>query len=442
MKREYYKQHSDVLNEDMSMLVYGEGGYPVIAFQAQDAKSNNFEDFGMIDVLAPFIDEGRIQVFSVDNLDEESWSDEGGDKAARAWRQEEYFRFVTDELVPRVRAWNNSDLRPIAVGCSMGATHAAIAALRRPDLFQGCIALSGVYRTSFFFGDWMDENLYNNDVCAFLSNMPEDHPYVDLYNQRQLVMCVGQGAWEEGVDDLRFIDSQLNRLGVKHWCDFWGYDVNHDWPWWRKQMPYFMNEVLSEIEANTAAAEAAPAEAEPKAAEAEVKAGPEVKAEEPASAAEPEPAKKPAAKRTTTRKAPAKKTATTTAAKKPATKRTTTKAAAKPAEAVEEPAVTTEQPAVAEAKPAAKKPATKRNTTRKAPAKKAATTTAAAATAEEPKAAEAPAEPAAEAKPATKRTTTRKAPAKKATATKAATAKTTTTRRRATKKADTTDAAE
>ena len=60
MKREYYNQHSDVLNEDMSMIVYGEGGYPVIAFQAQDAKSNNFEDFGMIAALAPFIDEGRI----------------------------------------------------------------------------------------------------------------------------------------------------------------------------------------------------------------------------------------------------------------------------------------------------------------------------------------------------------------------------------------------
>ncbi|MDO4405212.1 MAG: alpha/beta hydrolase-fold protein, partial [Atopobiaceae bacterium] len=178
MKREYYKQHSDVLNEDMSMIVYGEGGYPVIAFQCQDSKSNNFEDFGMIDVLAPFINDGRIQIFSVDNLDEESWSDEGGDKGARAWRQEEYFKFVTDELVPRVHAWNNSDLRPLAVGCSMGATHAAIAALRRPDLFQGCIALSGVYSTRYFFGDWMDENLYNNDIPAFLTNMPADHPYV------------------------------------------------------------------------------------------------------------------------------------------------------------------------------------------------------------------------------------------------------------------------
>jgi esterase/lipase superfamily enzyme len=24
------------------------------------------------------------------------------------------------------------------------------------------------------------------------------------------------------------------------WVDIWGHDVNHDWPWWRRQMPYFL----------------------------------------------------------------------------------------------------------------------------------------------------------------------------------------------------------
>ncbi len=426
MKREYYNQHSDVLNEDMSMIVYGEGGYPVIAFQAQDAKSNNFEDFGMIDVLAPFIEEGRIQVFSVDNLDEQSWSDEGGDKGARAWRQEQYFKFVTDELIPRVHAWNNSDLRPIAVGCSMGATHAAIAAFRRPDLFQGCIALSGVYRTSFFFGDWMDENLYNNDIPAFLTNMPTDHPYVNLYNQRQLVMCVGQGAWEEGVDDLHYIDDQLNRLGVSHWCDFWGTDVNHDWPWWRKQMPYFMAEVLSDIDAQQEWEQPTMTAEAPKA---------EEKVEEKA------PAKKPAAKRTTTRRAPAKKAAVakTTAAKKAeaAAEEKVEAAAEEKVEAAKEEA----KAATEEAKPATKKPAAKRATTRKTTTKaatttkatttkRAATKAAAAKKAEEATAAEEP-------KAATKATAAKTTATKRATTTKAAAAKTATTKKPAAKRTTT-----
>ena len=34
--------------------------------------------------------------------------------------------------------------------------------------------------------------------------------------------------------------------GISGWVDFWGYDVNHDWPWWRKQLPYFVGNVIGE----------------------------------------------------------------------------------------------------------------------------------------------------------------------------------------------------
>ena len=27
--------------------------------------------------------------------------------------------------------------------------------------------------------------------------MPDDHPYWHIYRQRRIVMCVGQGAWED-----------------------------------------------------------------------------------------------------------------------------------------------------------------------------------------------------------------------------------------------------
>ena len=29
-------------------------------------------------------------------------------------------------------------------------------------------------------------------------------------------------------------------MGIDAWIDYWGYDVNHDWPWWYKQMNYFL----------------------------------------------------------------------------------------------------------------------------------------------------------------------------------------------------------
>jgi len=30
------------------------------------------------------------------------------------------------------------------------------------------------------------------------------------------------------------------RKGIHGWTDFWGYDVDHDWPWWKKQIRYFL----------------------------------------------------------------------------------------------------------------------------------------------------------------------------------------------------------
>ena len=32
--------------------------------------------------------------------------------------------------------------------------------------------------------------------------------------------------------------------GINLWVDLWGYDVNHDWPWWHKQVPYFLPYLL------------------------------------------------------------------------------------------------------------------------------------------------------------------------------------------------------
>ena len=276
MKREFITRYSQTLGQNMSVIVYGEKGHPLVVFQTQNSKCNNFEDFGMIDTIADYIESGTLQVFSVDSIDEQSWSAEG-DPAARGERQEEYFAWVCGEMLDLVHEINGSDLRPLTTGCSMGATHAAIAAFRRPDLFQGCIALSGVYDARRFFGDYMDGTLYENSLPTFLPNMPADHPYVGIYAKRQLVLCVGQGAWEDaGMEDLRVIRDACRAKGIEVWCDFWGNDVYHDWPWWKKQIRYFLPIVLDDIGRMGA----------------EEKAG--GRAEKPAEP--PEPAAKPAAK--------------------------------------------------------------------------------------------------------------------------------------------------
>lgn len=254
MERELYTQQSASLGTTMNVLSFGSEGYPVVVFPTKGAGCDQWEQFGMVDELTPLIDAKRIRLFCVDTVDTESWIDTEANKEYRTDRQESYYHYICDELLPLVHEVYGNELRPLAVGADLGATHAAIVSLRRPDLFEGCIALSGVYRTSYYFGDWMNPTLYDNDITAFLSNMEVTHDYVALYNKRHLVFCVGQGPWEEGVSDLRVLSEEFDRLGVNAWCDFWGFDVSHDWPWWKKQLDYFFPIVLDEIDKELAAA--------------------------------------------------------------------------------------------------------------------------------------------------------------------------------------------
>ena len=245
MKKELITRYSHSLDREMHVMVYGHEGMPLLCFPTQDSPCYNYEDFGMVDQLSDFIAGGKLRLFVVDTVDTESWSARDGDKTWRSARQEQYFNYIVDEVVPLIH--ERTDRMPAVVGLSMGANHAAITFLRRPDLFQGMIALSGVYGSEYFFDGWMDATLYDNSPECFLPNMPDDHPYIELYNRRKIIFCVGQGAWEEdGVRTLRRLEGIFREKGIRAWCDFWGYDVNHDWPWWFKQMRYFLPYLLGE----------------------------------------------------------------------------------------------------------------------------------------------------------------------------------------------------
>ena len=377
---------SAILGKDMHVNVYGTKGLPVVVFPTLAAAPESLEEVGIIDELADYLESGTIQLFCTQTVDEESWASDG-DPAERSLRQESFYHYVVDELVPLVHKVSKSKARPLALGFDMGATHAAIALLRRPDLFQGCMSLSGCYDSRRYFGDWMDATLYDNTPCAFLPHMPADHPYVAVYNQRQLLFCTGQDASEaDSLRTTREMDANLARLGVDAWCDYWGGDVTHTWPWWKKQLRYFLPIVLDDVEKTTEA-------------------------------------EKPAKKRTTTRKKAA--TATKAAAeKKPAAKKATAAAAKvteeKPATAAKKAATTKKAAAATTTKKAAAKPATKASESI-AKAEKPATP-AKAVKAAAPAKAEKPATPVKAEKPATPAKKTATTAKKTATATKAATA--------------------
>ena len=247
MKVEYYKEYSFSLARDMEFKVFGRGGKPVLAVPCQAGRFYDWENFGMVETLREFLETGQLQLFCVDSIDNETLF-APGDPAQRARGQEAYYHYVIDELVPRIQTINGTGRKLLATGCSMGAYHAANFFFRRPDIFDSVIALSGIYDTHEFFGDYMDDLVYANDPCACVRGMPWDHPYRELYANSKIILCVGQGDWEGPLlEGTRRMNAALQQKGIPAWVDYWGHDVSHDWPWWKKQLVYFLPYVLNDI---------------------------------------------------------------------------------------------------------------------------------------------------------------------------------------------------
>ena len=244
MKIDYGKSYSRSLGRDMEYKVYGTRGKPVLVIPCQSGRFYEFEDMRMLDVYAPYIEDGRLQVFTVDSLDGETLCGQG-DARRRIERHEAWINYLISEAVPefsdintRANGW---EMRFMAAGLSLGALHAATLMFRYPDVFDALMALSGIYTNEYCFGQYHDDLTYINSPQQFIANMPHHHPYIQKYNNARIVLCVGSGAYEDQTleSTCRFGEI-LHSKGIDAWVDIWGSDSRHDWEWWYIQAAYFL----------------------------------------------------------------------------------------------------------------------------------------------------------------------------------------------------------
>ena len=251
MNIKYYKEYSHHLNRDMEFKVYGHSGQPILIFPCQDGRFYDFENFKMVDTVSDLIEDGVIQLFCCDSVDEESWSAFDKNPRQRILSHERWYHYIVDELVPRILQINyeidkNHYINGIfTAGCSMGASHAANFLFRNPDTFKATIALSGYYDSNLFFGDYCDDLVYNNAPVKYINGMSYDHPNVEKYRKSKIILCCGQGAWEEpAIETTTRMGELLYYKNIPALVDLWGYDVNHDWNWWKIQFRYFLEKLL------------------------------------------------------------------------------------------------------------------------------------------------------------------------------------------------------
>lgn len=246
MEIRYIKHWSSHLNRDMEFKIYGSGeGKAVLFIPCQGGRFFDFENFGMLDHWSGWIEEGKCTVYAVDCIDNEAWAAVGADNRWRIENHERWYNYVTGELVPYIHKLQKFAGGIMTFGCSMGAMHAANLYYRRPDLFDRMFAISGLYDSKDFFGDYCDNLVYANCPCYYLANLPQNHHYMDLYNSQKSLVVVGQGAWEDQLlASTRWLDTVCCQKGIRTRFEYWGYDVSHDWPWWFKMVRQYVPDLL------------------------------------------------------------------------------------------------------------------------------------------------------------------------------------------------------
>ena len=235
MYREYGQWWSPSLGRTMEFLWFGKFGRPVMLFPTSAGRFFENDDFGLTTSLADKVDNGEIQLFLVDTVNNESWYNKGVHPAVRAARHVQYDNYLRHEVVPYI--FNRAQRGDLVVyGASFGAYHASNFAARYPDVVSRAICFSGVFDIYSFTDGYWDDNCYFHCPTAYIPNL--DNDWVGRLSRTGGVVATGEH--DSIVNKSRDFSNLLWSKGIPNHSEFWGGVFGHDWPWWREHLRRFV----------------------------------------------------------------------------------------------------------------------------------------------------------------------------------------------------------
>jgi esterase/lipase superfamily enzyme len=237
MKRQYHKWFSSAPGRDMEMLVYGHDGLPVVVFPTSQGRFYEFEDRGMVGAIENKIEGRQVQLFCIDSVDGESGWDRDVPSQWRFARQMQYENYVMREVVPFVR---RRIRRPqlAAIGCGFGGYHAVNISLRHPDVFTGCLSMSGVYDLKNLWPlSGYDDDCYFNLPMDFLPNLSDAGILARMRHNTYVLATGAHGACWNDNERLAVV---MRTKGIPVRLDAWGDTAGNDWPCWRRMVHVYL----------------------------------------------------------------------------------------------------------------------------------------------------------------------------------------------------------
>jgi len=223
----------------MEIAVYGHYGFALLMFPTAAADYLEYERFHLIEAIRPFIESGKVKAFSINSVNSEAWLNDHVPPPNKAVRHQQYNHYVVEEVVPFIRNMTSQETMIITTGASLGALHCANTLFRRPDLFDGTIAMSGSYDIKAYSNGYYDDNCYFNSPVDYLPNLTDEGILGLLRSKQHIYILSGQGDYEAPERSV-----QLGRIlaskSIPHHVDLWGHDVPHEWPTWRSMLPHVL----------------------------------------------------------------------------------------------------------------------------------------------------------------------------------------------------------
>lgn len=239
MERQIRSWYSHRLGKEMPVAQYGYYGFALLLVPTAAADYLEYERFQLIDALAPFINRGKVKVFSINSINNESWLNNQMDPRQKIIRHQQFNEYVYEEVIPFVKTNTSQDTPIIICGASFGALHSMNLFLKRPDLLDGVIGLSGVYDLTEYTKGYFDEDVYFNSPQHYIPNLT-DHAILEQIRRSQHIhIFTGSGAYEDP-NASRSFASLLYQKGINYELDVWGSEWPHDWNTWRHVLPHYL----------------------------------------------------------------------------------------------------------------------------------------------------------------------------------------------------------
>jgi esterase/lipase superfamily enzyme len=239
MERWLSSWYSSRLQKDMPVAVYGHYGFSLLLVPTAAADYLEYERFQLIDALSYFIESGKVKIFSINSINNESWLNNQMEPRHKIIRHRLFNEYVYHEVIPFIKTHTSNETPIFISGASFGALHSMNLFLKRPDLLNGVIAMSGVYDLTEYTKGYYDEDVYFNSPQHYIPNLTDHSILEQIRRSHHIHIFTGSGSFEDPGASGRFAKILYDK-GINYELDVWGPEWPHDWNTWRAVLPHYL----------------------------------------------------------------------------------------------------------------------------------------------------------------------------------------------------------